>query len=482
MQARASFKERVAASVHSEDLHAALRRATDRFGASRVRMLATLPDADEARDRARAIRRHTVANLDRYIDQFASSVERAGGVVHWAPHGDDANRIIVDLAKARGVEMIVKSKSMISEETGLNEALAAAGVLPQETDLAEYVVQLAGITPSHIVVPIVHMTRHQVSDLFHEKLGTPKTDDTAQLARIAREQLRKRYIEAGMGLTGANFGVAETGTVNIVTNEGNGRLSSSLPRYHVVLMGIERLVPTMEDLGLMLQLLARNATGQKLTVYSSLMTGPRRPGDADGPEEFHVVLVDNGRSRILGTEYAQMLTCIRCGSCLNACPVYKTIGGHAYGAVYPGPMGSVLSPLLGGLEEYAELPHASSLCGACREACPVRIDLPGLLLKLRRDTVWQGHAPWWLRLGIAGYGTVGRSAGLFAMSQTAGALASGLLASGGWMRSMPGPLGAWTESRDFPRLAPRSFQQRWKERRARRIPQPPGHEDTKMNQ
>lgn len=471
MHGKASFKERVAGSVRDEGLHRALRHATGRFGAKRLEMLATLPDADEARDRARAIRRHTIANLDRYIEQFVASVERTGGFVHWAPSGDDANRIIVELARSRGVEMIVKSKSMISEETGLNDALAAAGVIPQETDLAEYVVQLSGSTPSHIVVPIVHMTRQQVSHLFNEKLGTPETDDTVQLARIARERLRKRYLEAGMGLTGANFGVAETGTINIVTNEGNGRLSSSLPRYHVVLMGIERLVPTMDDLGLMLQLLARNATGQKLTVYSSMMTGPRRQGDADGPQELHVVLVDNGRSQILATEYAEMLTCIRCGSCLNACPVYKTIGGHAYGAVYPGPMGSVLSPLFGGIDTYADLPHASSLCGACRDACPVRIDLPGLLLKLRRDTVETGHAPWWLKAGIFGYGTIGENSALFAMGERLGAIGSGVLARDGWIRGMPGPLGAWTDSRDFPRLAPKSFQQIWKERKAGRSEQ-----------
>src|SRR5512133_1467747 len=468
MHGQASFMELVARSVHDQGLHNALRYATGRFGANRIRMLGTLADPEEARDRARAIRRHTIANLDRYLEQFVAGVERSGGVVHWAPNGDDANRIIVELARERGVEMIVKGKSMISEETGLNDALSEAGITPQETDLAEYVVQMAGTTPSHIVVPIVDMTRQQVSHLFHEKLGTPETDDTVQLARIARERLRKRYLEAGMGLTGVNFGVAETGTMNIVTNEGNGRLSSSLPRYHVALMGIERLVPTIEDLGLMLQLLARNATGQKLTVYSSMMTGPRRKGDADGPQELHVVLVDNGRSQILGTEYAEMLTCIRCGSCLNACPVYKTIGGHAYGAVYPGPMGSVLSPLFGGLDAYADLPHASSLCGACRDACPVQIDLPGLLLKLRRDTVDTGHVPWWLKLGIAGYGTVGKSAGMFGLGERMGSFGSGVLARDGWITDMPGPLGAWTDSRDFPKFAPKSFQQLWQERKAAR--------------
>jgi len=466
-EAAVSFKRRIAQTVHNEDLHKALRRATDRFGTNRIKMLATLPDADEARDRARAIRRHTIANLDRYLGQFVESVERVGGKVHWASDGEEANRIIVDLARARGVKLVVKGKSMISEETELNRALEAAGITAQETDLAEFVLQLEGSVPSHIVVPIVHMTRKDVSRLFHEKLGSEETEDVLRLARIARETLRRRYIEAGMGFTGANFGVAETGTIVTVTNEGNGRLCSTLPRYHVVLMGIERLVPTLEDLGLMLQLLARSATGQKLSVYSNLVTGPRRCDDDDGPEELHIVLIDNGRTRILESEYAEMLTCIRCGSCLNACPVYKTIGGHAYGAVYPGPMGSVLSPLFNGLSQYAELPHASSLCGACREVCPVRIDLPSLLLRLRRDTVLEGHAPWWLKLGIFGYGTAASSPKLFGLGSSLAGLGSSLISKDGWITKLPPPLNGWTQSRDFPKFASKSFQARWKERQGK---------------
>ena len=466
-----SFRKRVARSVNDEALHRALRRATDRFETNRIKMLASLPDAEEARDRAKAIRRHTIANLDRYLSQFVENVERSGGVVHWAADGAEANRIIVQLAKERGVELIVKGKSMIGEETGLNDALQEAGLIPQETDLAEYVVQLGHDTPSHIVVPAVHLTRHDFSRLFHQQLGTEETEDVNRLASFARAALRQRYLEAGMGFTGANFGVAETGTISIVTNEGNGRLSSSLPRYHVVLMGIERLVPTVEDLGLMLQLLARSATGQKMSVYTSMFTGPRRRGDADGPEELHVVLVDNGRTRILESEYAEMLTCIRCGACLNACPVYKQIGGHAYGAVYPGPMGSVLSPLFKGFDLYADLPHASSLCGACREVCPVRIDLPGLLLRLRRDTVNAGHRPWWLKMGLSGFALVAKRPTLFRMGAGRAALGSRLIARDGWITRLPAPLSGWTSTRDFPRFASRSFQARWKERRTRRAAQ-----------
>lgn len=466
--ATAPFKKRVARALADQSLHAALYRATDRFGAQREQMLANLPNADAARDQAQAIRRHTLANLDRYLDQFVANCERAGAVVHWATDAAAANRVIVELAQARGVDLVVKGKSMLSEETHLNRALEAAGITAAETDLGEFVAQLAGEPPAHIVVPVVHKTRHDISRLFAAKLGVPETDDVGQLTQHARVALREKFLAAGMGFTGVNFGVAETGSIVVLSNEGNGRMCSSLPRYHVAMMGIERLVPTMSDLGLMLQLLGRSATGQKLTAYNSIITGPRRQGEPDGPEELHVVLVDNGRTRILGSEYAEMLTCIRCGACLNACPIYRLIGGHGYGSTYPGPMGSVLSPLFFGLDEYADLPHATSLCGACREVCPVRIDLPGLLLRLRRDTVRRGNRPWWLKLGLMGYSIGVRHPALFQLGARLGALATRAMGRDGWLRWLPPPLDAWTGRRDFPALAASTFQERWRRRKARR--------------
>ncbi len=461
-----SFKERVARGVADDALHAALFRAGDRFLALREQLLATLPDADAARDRARAIRRHTIANLDGYLAEFVRNVEAAGGTVHWAADAAAANRVITGLALQRGVDLVVKGKSMVSEEIALNAALQSAGVTPMESDLGEFVAQLAGEPPAHIVVPIVHKTRRDVARLFHERLGSEETDDVARLTQIARETLRRKFLAAGVGFTGVNFGVAETGTIVVVSNEGNGRMCSSLPRFHIALMGIERLVPTLDDLALMLQLLARSATGQKLTSYTSLITGPRRHGDPDGPEELHLVLLDNGRTRILASAYAEMLTCIRCGACLNACPVYRQIGGHGYDSTYPGPMGSVLSPLFGGFQRYADLPHASTLCGACREVCPVRIDLPGLLLNLRQDTVRAGKRPWWLGLGIACYAFAARRPALFQSAAKLAGFGSRLLGRDGWITRLPPPLSAWTASRDFPTVATQTFQERWRQRRS----------------
>lgn len=438
-----------------------IQAAADRFHNGRINLLATLPDADAVRDLGRRIRAHTIAHLDQYLLQFESQVTSLGGVVHWAQDAAEARATILRIAQEAGIHRIAKAKSMVSEEIQLNAALEAAGLEVVETDLGEYIAQVSGDHPSHIIAPVAHLSRQEVGRIFSQKLGVPYSENIPELTGIARRTLRQKFLEAEMGISGCNFAVAESGTVCLVTNEGNGRMVTSLPRVHVVLMGMERIVPTLKDLGVMLQLLARSATGQKMSTYTSLITGPRRTGCAGGPEALHVVILDNGRSQALEGEMAEILYCIRCAACLNACPVYRSIGGHAYGSVYPGPVGSVVSPILGGIAAYGELPHASTLCGACQEACPVRIDLPGLLLRLRQRTVQQGMAPAWLKLGIGGFRWSAAGPRRFAWLT---ALAAGVFRLGGgrWWNWLPGPLGGWTRTRRFPPFV-KSFQQRRKE-------------------
>jgi L-lactate dehydrogenase complex protein LldF len=466
------FQRRAAQALADSMLRAALDRAVEHFTTGWVKGMASLPEADVLRDHARRIRAHTVSRLDSYLIQFAEAVEAAGGHVHWARDALEANQVVCDLARSRGVRLAVKAKSMLSEEIGLNHALEAVGISVIESDLGEYINQLAGERPSHIIAPAIHKTKEQVGQLLHEKLGIPLTHDPTEMTMAARAELRRVFLQAEMGISGVNFGVAETGTLCLVTNEGNGRLTTTLPRLHVALMGIERLVPTLDDLSVMLQLLARSATGQKLTVYTNLLTGPRRRpadsgqvGEPDGPDELHVVLVDNGRSRILGSRVAEVLYCIRCGACLGACPVYREIGGHAYSSVYPGPIGSVLTPALYGIQGWAELPHASSLCAACRDVCPVRIDLPKLLLDLRDEGTRGGRAPLWLRWGIRAYRLAATSPTRFKMASRLATWATRLMAHRGWIRRLPPPLSAWTDYRDLPAFADKSFSQQWHERR-----------------
>jgi L-lactate dehydrogenase complex protein LldF len=338
------------------------------------------------RARARAIKEHTVEHLDFYLAQLASNVERGGGHVFWARTAEDARRYICELAARRGVEVAVKSKSMMTEEIELNAALAAAGVEAVETDLGEYIVQLAGERPSHINMPAIHKTRGDVADLFAEKLGVERDEDIARMAGLARRVLRRRFAEAGMGITGVNYAIADTGTVALVENEGNIRLTSSLPRVHVALMGLEKVIPRLEDLDVFLSLLSRSASGQKLCSYVSFLTGVKAAPGEEGPDEFHLVILDHGRTGMLSNPHLrESLFCIRCGACLNACPVYQKIGGHAYGWVYPGPIGAVLTPQMIGRERAAALPFASSLCGACRDVCPVKINIPDMLLHLRHE-------------------------------------------------------------------------------------------------
>jgi len=464
----AGFSQRVASALQDSQLRLALERATSRFTRLRADGLASLPDPDAARDRAREVRVETLRRLDAHLEEFQKQVTGAGGSVHWATDAAEANRIVLELARRSGARLVVKSKSMVTEEVGLNTALESAGIRVVESDLGEYIIQLAGETPSHIIAPAIHKTKEQVGQLLHEKLGIPLTHDPAEMTRAARTALREVFLSADLGVSGVNFGVAETGTIAIVSNEGNASLTTSAPRVHVALMGIERLVPSLADLSVMLRVLARSATGQKASVYVDLIKGPKREPDPDGPEELHVVLLDNGRSRVLGGQTAEILLCIRCGACLNSCPVYREIGGHAYGCVYTGPVGAVLTPALFGAEGWSELPHASTLCGACREACPVRIDLPRLLLDQRRQPA--ARSPLWSRFALRCYSTAVTRPWLFRLALGLARLLTRAGARDGWLRRLPPPLSGWTSHRDFPAFARRSFSQQWRSRDTERAP------------
>jgi L-lactate dehydrogenase complex protein LldF len=460
-ETRVGFHRRVRAALADEQLRRSLDNVSSRFIALRAEALASLPDAEAVRDRARWIRARTLARLDEHLERFAVALEGAGGRAHWARDAGEATAVVLEIARERGVRSVVKSKSMISEEVGLNHALEAAGVSVVESDLGEYIIQLAGEAPSHIIVPAIHKNRRQIGRLFEEKISLPATDDPARMTAAARDRLRGVFLSADMGISGVNFGVAETGSIAIVSNEGNASLTMAAPRVHVAMMGIERLVPSLADLAVMLQVLARSATGQRLTVYTDLVTGPRREGDPDGPGELHVVLVDNGRARILGTEEAEILYCIRCGACLNACPVYREIGGHAYGSVYPGPVGAVLTPALQGLAGWSDLPEASSLCGACREVCPVRIDIPRLLLHQREEAARARVRPAWHRWSSRLYRAVAVRPALFRVAVWGAGVATRLLGPWG-LRHLPGPTAAWTRHREFPVFARRAFSAEWR--------------------
>ncbi len=460
------FRENVRTALADEFLQAALRRATTNFLKARERMLAETPDWEWLRQQAERIKKHTLEHLDRYLEQFAERVEAGGGHVFWARDGDAACRYVVELARREGATLAVKGKSMLTEEIGLNEALLRAGVTPVETDLGEYIIQLAGEPPSHIIAPAIHKSRRQIAELFAEKLHIPATDDIHELTRAARHTLREKFFQAGLGISGVNFAIAETGTLVVVENEGNIRLSTSVPKLHVALMGIEKVIPRWEDAAVFLRLLPRSATGQKMSAYVSFITGPRRADEPDGPEELHVVLVDNGRSAMLAdADLRQALACIHCGACLNVCPVYRTVGGHAYGWVYSGPMGAVITPQLLGVERAGQLPFASSLCGACREVCPVRIDLPRLLLVLRHRAVHARAATptWRERFGMALWARVMRSERRYRLAAACARFLQRFFLSQGMIRKLPFyPFSEWTKDRDLPPLAPSSFRQRWK--------------------
>ncbi len=457
------LKQRTKKALADEALRRAVAYTTDRLRGGRLRAADELGDWELWRERGREIRSHTVAHLDYYLGQFADNVTRAGGHVHFCRTGGDAVKSFMDIARKHDAKLVAKGKSMVSEEIDLNHRLEEAGIEAIETDLGEYILQLAKETPSHLIIPAIHKNKQQIADLFGEKEGRTFVPETKVLAGYARDQLRNIFLQADIGLTGCNFGVAETGSITLVSNEGNGRMVSTLPKVHVVVMGMERLVPTMQDLEVVLNLLARSATGQKLTVYTSLITGPKRPEDLDGPEELHVLVLDNGRSSQLGDPIFQdVLNCIRCAACLNVCPVYRHIGGHTYGSVYSGPIGAVLTPLLKqDMNEAGTLAYASSLCGACYEACPVKIPLHDMLVHLRHRKVRLKLTPLPERIAFKAYQTLFGSVTLYRFAGKAGRVLSRPMSRDGHIKFAPGPFSGWTQSRWLPALPKQSFRDRW---------------------
>jgi L-lactate dehydrogenase complex protein LldF len=452
-QPQRRFREIAREALGNAHTQKALDQAAARLYRNRLAAWDELDDIEALRERAHEIRMRTVDDLDRYVGEFTSALEQRGGHVSFCASAEEASSYVVEVCRRAGAKVVAKSKSMASEEIRLNEALRAAAVEAVETDLGEYILQLAGEHPAHIVAPAIDKTAQDVAELFSRVEGRPIEPELELLAQAARRQLREVFRSADVGVTGANFGICETGSICLVTNEGNGRLVSSLPRIHVVILGMERLVPTLSELAVLLELLARSGTGQRLTTYTTLITGPRRAGEQDGPDELHVVILDNGRSNLRRGRYREMLACIRCGACLNVCPVYRKSGGGAYGPVYSGPMGAVLVPLLVGLEKASALPHASSLCGACTAACPVKIPLHELLLDLRRDLVDEGIAPRSERAAFAVWS--------FFWSRSWGYRLSTLVARVGRpLASRMGPGRAWTCGRSLPPLARRRYRDR----------------------
>ena len=453
--------ERLIGSSEAE----AVGRGVVRFSTKRDHAVSEFGVMDEVRDRARAIRLHSLDHLDRLLGQFADRLTAAGGQVHFAVDASEANEIISGILGRTGSDLVVKSKSMVSEEVELNRHLEGEGVRVVETDLGEYIAQLADDTPSHIIAPVLHWTRQDVGELFARELDVPYTDDPTELNAIAREHLRDVFLRADAGISGVNMAIAETGSVILVTNEGNGRFTTTAPRVHIALMGMERIVSSWEDASVILEVLSRSATGQHLSVYTNVVTGPRRVGDHDGPDEVHVVILDNGRSDILAGPTAEILACIRCGACLNVCPVFRSVGGHAYGAVYSGPVGSIVTPGLEGMDPWWDLPYASTLCGACEEVCPVRIQIPSMLLELRRQAASDGRLPGWLEAGMRRYAGAAASPDKWARAKKWASRLSAPFSSEGWISRIPGPGRGWTRYRDFPRPSKESFGEWWEKNR-----------------
>ncbi|WP_019535009.1 LutB/LldF family L-lactate oxidation iron-sulfur protein [Paenibacillus ginsengihumi] len=459
------LKKRTEEALANDFLRKAVAFTTDKLRTGKRQAMDDFGHWEEWRERARAIRKHVVENLDYYLTQFSDNVAKTGGHVYFCQSGEEAVRTFLDIAEKRRAKLVAKGKSMVSEEIHLNHRLEEKGIEAIETDLGEYILQLAKETPSHLIIPAIHKNKQQIADIFSAESGESFAPETKVLAGYARQRLRNYFLEADIGLTGCNFAVAESGSITLVSNEGNGRMVSTLPKCHVVVMGMERLVPSYDDLEVVLNMLARSATGQKLTTYTSMITGPRREGELDGPEELHVIVLDNGRSAQLGDPvFQEVLHCIRCAACLNVCPVYRHVGGHTYGSVYSGPIGAVLTPLLQqDMKEAGQLAYASSLCGACYEACPVKIPLHDMLVQLRARKVKLGLTPLAERVAFKTYQTAFGNVTLYRMAAKSVYYLQKPLIRKGYIKQGIGPLAGWTQSRFLPMKPKKSFRERWEE-------------------
>jgi len=449
-------------TIQDKAMQGAVRRGT--HSAYQKRLQAMFSEGDvhgqALRRQAAEAKRRALSRLPELLEQAEEKMTAKGIHVRWAVDAQEACQRVLDIAAKHGVQAVAKSKSMLTEEIGLNHALEDAGIETVETDLGEYIVQIAGDRPSHVIAPVIHMSKDTIRDLFVNKLNMTPTDDAQAMVAFARQKLREVFLDAGMGISGGNFIIAETGSIGLVMNEGNGRMVTSLPKIHIAICGLERVAETLEDYVLLTQVLPRSGTGQQLTVYTNIINGPT--DDGDGPEHVYVIFVDNGRSKIYNeAKFAEVLTCIRCGACQNACPVYRSTGGNAYGWVYGGPIGAVVTPLLVGIDKASPLPYASSLCGACKEACPVDIDLPRMLLDLRNELVEDGHRELKYSVGIKSWAIANQSPRLFEM----GGKAAHTTIQMGLDHFVPNPIGEWEEYRDFPGFAPKPFRQLWRERK-----------------
>jgi L-lactate dehydrogenase complex protein LldF len=460
-----AFKENAHRALADAGLQRALARSGPSFIARRTAAVAALPEFERLRDVARDIKNHTLAHLDFYLEEWEAKVLASGGRVHWCATADEARDAVLAICRAANARTVTKGKSMISEELGINDYLERHGITPVETDLGEYIIQIRGETPSHIIAPAIHLTQDQVEADFrrlHTKLPADRQlIEPSQLVAEARQILRAKFLAADVGITGANFLIAETGSSVIVTNEGNGDLTQSLPKVHIVLASIEKMVPSLEDTGTLIRLLARSATGQEISTYTTFSTGPRRAGDPDGPETCHVVILDNGRAELLGSEFRAVLRCIRCGACMNHCPVYTAIGGHAYGWVYPGPIGSVLTPALIGVRKAGHLPNASTFCGRCEEVCPMKIPLPGLMRHWREEEFKAGDTPLTYRLGLKAWAAVAKRPRLYhGLVRILVPMLGAIGRRKGAFRHLPFARG-WTKHRDLAAPQGRTFQALW---------------------